>query len=171
MHATTRNNYKAPAIGVVAAIGMILSCSAESTAIVEDATSGSTDSQVQLCTNVDAFVDGIAKESDNGWTFQLVASMLVPPDKGVNEFTVAVQDMESQRSDLRVVITPTMPNHNHGTFPPTFEAISNDDGHYVIGPMDLFMSGRWEFLVQAFKTDEVVDGPLGEVTFAFCLQG
>ena len=148
-----------------------LSCANDDSEMASDASFTSPDSQNELCTNVDTYADGLSKESDNGWTFRFVQSAVTPPDKGSNTFTLEVEENGVKRSDLTVIAEPSMPHHDHGTFPPTFTATANDAGTYVLGPIDLFMSGRWEITFRAYEADPSTEAPASAVTFAFCLEG
>ena len=64
-----------------------------------------------------------------------------------------------------------MPLHGHGTVPTTFEASADETSQYKLGPMDLFMSGRWEMQIDAFEVDGESADAADTVVFAFCLEG
>lgn len=156
---------------LIACSWALFSCAdANTDATADSATSTQVDAG-ELCTDVDVYTDGLEKIANNGWTFRFTGSMVNPPDRGVNTFTIEVVDGDTTRSDLTVIATPRMPHHNHGTFPSTFSSTASESGFYELGPMDLFMSGRWEISIEAYDSSPETNAAISEVTVAFCLEG
>jgi hypothetical protein len=68
-----------------------------------------------------------------------------PPMKGVIDVVLRVSDAASGMpvDGLALAVVPWMPAHGHGTSVPTAVA-AEGDGYYLVKPVDLYMSGRWE---------------------------
>ena len=124
-----------------------------------------------LCADVDVYADGLEKTGPNGLVFRILRSDLNPPDRGLNTFYVELLLEGAKTSDYRLVAEPIMPLHGHGTVPTTFEASADETSQYKLGPMDLFMSGRWEMQIDAFEVDGESADAADAVVFAFCLEG
>jgi hypothetical protein len=112
----------------------------------------------------DTFTAGMVLQ---GTTFSvtLIDADPAPPDRGVNNWVLQITDDGTSVTSLDVQISPFMPEHGHGTSPLQFDAEVDGDT-FLVGPMDLFMSGLWEFTVtmdDGVSTDEVV--------WTFCVEG
>jgi hypothetical protein len=117
----------------------------------------------------DTYTAGMQKEGDSGtFTVVLVAADPAPPDKGDNVLTLQIlDDAGLPVDDATVVVAPFMPEHGHGTSPAEFDAPhTGSDGTYVSTPMDLFMGGLWDLVVQVTGSDNSTD----EATFTFCIE-
>ena len=65
-------------------------------------------------------------------------------DRGLNTWTVSLTDAhDSPITNGTIILTPTMPGHGHGTYPPNFESTNNGTANYQLGPFDLLMPGTW----------------------------
>jgi hypothetical protein len=71
-----------------------------------------------------------------------------PPDIGENTWVLDVEG-------AAISVTPTMPEHGHGTTPPTFEGVVVTEG-FEVGPMPLQMAGLWSFAVVVDEGDPLV---------------
>lgn len=116
---------------------------------------------------VDSWSAGMSKPGSAGlYQFAIVAADPAPPDKGNNSWTLAVTDAGGAPvTDATVIVTPFMPEHNHGTNPETV-ATTASDGQYLTEPFNLFMGGVWELTLSAA-------GSLGSdaAVFSFCIEG
>jgi hypothetical protein len=67
-----------------------------------------------------------------------------PAVQGVNDVIYRVTDQSGAPvDDLALQVVPWMPAHGHGTSVPT-TVTGKTDGYYLIKPVYLYMSGRWE---------------------------
>lgn len=116
----------------------------------------------------DTYSAGMMKMGDTVHVILLEASP-APPDVGNNTWTVRVTDMNDQAlDDATVVVSPFMPEHQHGTSPPDYAATAAPgEGEIEVGPFDLFMPGLWEMTVSVTTPDGVDD----EVVFRFNVEG
>ena len=147
------------------------SCSSASDEPIQEDSIGTTAEVGPLCSDVDLYADGLEKTGPNGLIFRILRSDLNPPDRGLNTFYVELLQEGRKTGEYRLVAEPIMPLHGHGTFPTTFEASADETSQYKLGPMDLFMSGRWEIQIDAFEIDGETADAADAVTFAFCLEG
>lgn len=100
---------------------------------------------------------------------RLTTANPAPPDRGNNTWQLEILNAadDTPITDATVVLEPAMPAHGHGTSPATFDATHSADGVYDVGPMDLFMPGRWAIDVDITLPDSTTD----MAQFAFCLEG
>ena len=115
----------------------------------------------------DTYVAGLAKVGEI-YTVSLIESQPIPKDTGLYTWVVELSDAGGDPViGATIVAEPTMPDHGHGTFPPTTEAIALETpGHYELTDMDLFMPGVWQ--VEIFiDVDDDSDG----VIYNFDLEG
>lgn len=85
---------------------------------------------------------------DLGGGVVVVSASPDPPDVGENTWVVSITGDE-------VVVSPLMPEHGHGTTPPSFTGEPVDTG-LQIGPMPLMMAGLWAFSLSVDGADPVV---------------
>lgn len=147
------------------------SCSSTSAETTREDSTDAAAAGGALCSDVDVYADGLEKTGPNGLVFRILRSDLNPPDRGVNTFYVELLQDGAKTDDYRLVAEPIMPLHGHGTFPTTFEASADETSQYELGPMDLFMSGRWEIQIDAVELDNEAADAVDTITFAFCLEG
>jgi hypothetical protein len=94
----------------------------------------------------DTYVAGLQKTGTN-LSVSLVDSMPSPPVKGTNAWTIEVKDMSGAPLDgATIVITPFMPDHNHGTSV-TPVVSPKGGGSYGIANLYLFMPGLWQVTI------------------------
>lgn len=117
--------------------------------------------------DVDVYADGLMKMGHNeNFHVMLMGADPAPPDVGDNVWTIRVMDTDDNPVDgAKVTVTPFMPAHGHGTSPADFTGTFTENGTYEVGPMDLFMPGKWETTVKVEGESEDM------VTFTFMLEG
>lgn len=119
-------------------------------------------------TSFDVYAPGMSKTGES-LTFTLVEAVPGPPvPTEDNTWTVRVTGANDAAVEgLEVVLTPFMPEHDHGTTPPDFEgAPAATAGEYSVGPFVLPMPGFWEFTLSADDGADVSD----EVVFRFDVE-
>lgn len=111
---------------------------------------------------------GMSVETDrSSYTVSLVSALPDPPDEGVNDWVLAIEDGSGPIQGASVIVEPWMPAHGHGVSPPTYiGAAGENPGEYVIPPFDLIMPGVWEFRINVNK-NMVSDN----AAFTFCAEG
>ncbi len=124
------------------------------------------------CDSAVAYADGLEVQTDSGrYVVRFVSASPSPPDVGQNEWTVEVLPFADELSDpvaeVSLVVTPWMPGHGHGVFPPDFETVTGDDGQGVVGPFPIIMPGFWEFRTSL----TLPDGTTENVVLSFCVEG
>jgi hypothetical protein len=119
-------------------------------------------------TDGDTYSAGMSKDGD-AVRVVLVSASPAPPDVGNNRWTLRVTDHDDQPlDDVTVLVSPFMPEHQHGTSPPDYEAASTGAaGEGEAGPFDLFMPGMWEIKV-GVSDDSGLDD---DVVFRFDIEG
>ncbi len=119
-------------------------------------------------TRAETFVAGMTKVgSQNEVTFKLMSSTPAPPARGDNTWEIDLVDQGGAPiTGAAMVVTPFMPDHNHGT---SIKAVVTEPtpGHYTIAPVNLWMPGFWQITVKATPTGGVADA----VVFNFCIPG
>lgn len=115
----------------------------------------------------DRYTPGLTKR-DGEVAVSLRAAVPAPPDRGQNRWTLAVTKAGKPLAGATVTIKPWMPEHGHGTTPPTFTAKETTPaGTYTVGPFDLFMPGVWRVTVRVDQGGK----RLASVDFLFCAEG
>jgi len=114
-------------------------------------------------TRDDDFVPGMVKPGER-WSFALVEAAPAPPDQGDNTWRLHIADGEAGVEGLSLIVTPFMPDHDHGT-PIAAVATEQSGGDYSVAPINLWLPGLWEVTVEAS------DGEAGDrAVFAFCIE-
>jgi len=120
----------------------------------------------------DVYVAGLEKEGIQGRVkIRILDADPAPPDLQVdidyNVWTIALVDMDDQVLEgASIVVTPSMPQHNHGTVPdPT--VIDEGEGIYTVSHINLFMPGVW--LIAFDITLE--SGETDTLEYNFCCEG
>jgi hypothetical protein len=137
-----------------------------------------TDDNLPSCdedTRDEAYVAGINKTGEGGYTIAIMEATPAPPAKGDNAWTVEIRDSAGAPvTGLTMDCDSFMPDHGHGT-PIIPAVIEVGDGVYTLDPVNLFMPGYWETTMTAVdkgatdSPDDDVD--LDSVTFKFCVEG
>jgi hypothetical protein len=119
-------------------------------------------------TRDDDFVVGLEKGGRDGLLmFRLMSSTPAPPGRGDNTWEIDIVDAGgAPRAGATVVVTPFMPDHQHGT---PIDAVVTESttivGRYTATPINLWMPGLWEVTI------ETTSVPLDRATYKFCIPG
>ena len=117
-------------------------------------------------TRADMFSAGMMKVGSQGkLTFKLMSSTPAPPSRGDNTWQVDIVDGGGAAvTGAAVVVTPFMPDHNHGT---GIKAVVTEPsaGHYQVTPVNLWMPGLWQVTVRATPSGGTADAAV----FSFCI--
>jgi len=120
----------------------------------------------------DTYVAGLAKTSEGGkFDVTLLDSVLAPPDRGENTFTLKVRENASgtMMAPDAIEVRPWMPQHGHGSTPPSFVPVAGTEANSsVVGPINFFMPGLWELRVLVTPAG---DQPAERTVFSFCVEG
>jgi hypothetical protein len=116
-------------------------------------------------TRDDTYVAGITKAGQNGkLNFKIVEALPAPPARGDNIWTLELTSITAAPvSGAAMIVTPFMPDHQHGT--PTTVVIEPmpSAGQYKLSPVNMWMPGLWQTTIQ-------VDGQdADKAVFAFCI--
>lgn len=145
----------------LAAVSQVAACSGghEGHADAGDAVNCATE------TRDDEFVVGLQKTGTAGaLDFQLMTASPAPPARGDNTWVVQVSQMVngvvgSPVSGASIIVTPFMPDHEHGTPIQAEVTPMATAGQYELSPINLWMPGLWETtlsVTSASGTDKVV---------------
>ncbi len=113
------------------------------------------------------FMAGVSQATAGGaFTITITGAEPMMPMHGENTWQLTVADAEGAAVEgATVVITPDMPDHNHGTDPATFTATAGDEaGAYSVGPITLQMPGVWRFTVEVTPAE----GEPDSAVLTFC---
>jgi hypothetical protein len=99
-------------------------------------------------------------------TATFVSADPAPPARGDNSWVLSFVDSGGAPLDgLEIAVTPTMPDHGHGTPVAAVVAPTGDAGQYGVAPVNLFMVGYWEI------TFEITQGDMQDsLVFGFCVE-
>lgn len=115
----------------------------------------------------DEFVVGIEKAGQNGkLMFKLLEATPAPPARGDNTWILQLtsQGAAAPVTGAAMVVTPFMPDHNHGTpIQVTIEPMPTD-GQYKLTPVNLWMPGVWATTIEAQAGQDV-----DKAVFTFCI--
>lgn len=114
------------------------------------------------------FQPGITASTDRGsFEVSLVEATPDPPDVGLNDWVLYVENGSGPVLGASVIVEPWMPAHGHGVSPPTYIGQAGEaPGEYIVPAFDLVMPGVWEFKVNV-NQNMVSDN----ATFTFCAEG
>ena len=102
----------------------------------------------------------------NWYTGRAPTRSPAPPVRGDNSWTVKVTTPSGGAvSGATLEAVPFMPEHGHGT---SVEAVAtaNDEGSFMVTPLDFFMPGLWRVTLTA-KAGALTD----TASFFFCVPG
>ena len=120
----------------------------------------------------DTYTSGLEKLGSDGLVkVRILQADPAPPDLQVdvdyNVWSIELVDMNDQTAEgAAIVVTPSMPQHDHGTVPDPM-VIEEGQGIYTISHINLFMPGVWEILFEI----TLQDGTSDTLTFQFCCEG
>jgi hypothetical protein len=113
----------------------------------------------------DEFVVGIEKAGMAGkLTFKLLEATPAPPARGDNTWVLQLSSAATPVTGAAMIVTPFMPDHQHGTPTPVVIEPMTEPGKYKLSPVNMWMPGLWQTTIEAqvgTDTDKAV--------FAFCI--
>lgn len=99
-------------------------------------------------------------------TASFISADPAPPARDDNTWVLNFSDSNGAPLDgLEIEVTPTMPDHGHGTPAVAEVTATGVAGEYRITPVNLFMAGYWEIALDLTLGDEQ-----DSVTFGFCVE-
>lgn len=141
----------------VALVVIAAACGGEETGDDEDVVN------CEIETRDDDFVVGIAK-SGQQMTFTLLSATPAPPKRGDNAWTLQLTNAAGPVTGATIVVSPFMPDHQHGTPIEVKVTPLPDAGQYELSPINMWMPALWETTVQA-----TANGTTDRVIFKFCV--
>jgi YtkA-like len=124
---------------------------------------GESDCEVEI--RDDDFSVGLSKAGTLA-TATFVSADPAPPIRGDNTWVLRFDDSDGAPLDgLEIEVTPTMPDHGHGTPVVAVVTPTGDAGEYSVTPVNMFMAGYWEIAFD-LKWGEQQDS----LTFGFCVE-
>jgi YtkA-like len=115
----------------------------------------------------DEFVVGLSKSGQGGkLTFKLLEATPAPPARGDNTWILQLtsQGAAAPITGAAMIVTPFMPDHQHGTAITVGIEAMPEAGQYKLSPVNMWMPGLWQTTIEAqagADTDKAV--------FAFCI--
>jgi hypothetical protein len=96
--------------------------------------------------DADTYVAGLERQGEDGaLTVRLMDALPAPPERGDNEWVLAVYAADVPMDGCEIEVDPRMRAHNnHGT--PIVAKVSpvpDAAGHYRASPVNMFMPGLW----------------------------
>jgi hypothetical protein len=117
-------------------------------------------------TRADTYMLGLTKAGEQVQV-KFVDAMPAPPARFDNTWTVELLDMaDAPMDDMAIVVTPFMPDHQHGTTVVANVEPGDAPGQYVLEPVNLHMAGLWDVTLDITLPDTTTDS----VTFSFCVD-
>lgn len=114
-------------------------------------------------TRDDDFVVGISKVGTAGVQFKLLEATPAPPARGDNVWVLELTKAGTPVNGAAMIVTPFMPDHQHGTPTDVLIEPMSGPGQYKLAPVNMWMPGLWETTIQ-------VDGPdADKAIFRFCI--
>ena len=89
-------------------------------------------------------VPGAVYTGGGGWTVTIVMTNPSPPARFENWWAVTIDDPDGAPmvDAANLEVTAFMPEHGHGT--PVVPGVTSEPDGLVVGPLELWMPGRWE---------------------------
>lgn len=117
----------------------------------------------------DDYVQGLERLGKNGAIdFKLMSADPAPPARPDNIWVIQINAMTGGMvgapvTGASIVVTPFMPDHQHGTAIKAQVEAMPDAGQYKLSPINLWMPGYWE-------TTLTVSGSVSDsVVYKFCI--
>jgi len=121
-------------------------------------------------TRDDDFVVGLEKQGNAGTLdFKLLTADPAPPARNDNTWTVQINSMAAgvvgnPVAGATMIVTPFMPDHQHGTpIEVKIEALATA-GQYKLSPVNMWMPGLWETTITA-----TANGSTDAAVYRFCI--
>jgi YtkA-like len=118
----------------------------------------------------DIYTVGLERSGAGGaLDFKLMTATPSPPAFNDNTWVIQINTMTSgvvgnPATGASLIVTPFMPDHQHGTLKVNVEAMP-DPGQYKLTPINMWMPGLWETTIEA-QAGAVSD----RVVYKFCIQ-
>ncbi|NVB40415.1 FixH family protein [Pseudenhygromyxa sp. WMMC2535] len=97
-----------------------------------------------------------------------VSAAPAPPAMGDNTWVLNFTDADGLVLDeLGITVTPTMPDHGHGSSVAPVVSATGNPGEYSVASLDLYMEGYWEV---AFALELAEGGAQDSLSFGFCVE-
>jgi len=119
----------------------------------------------------ETFVVGLEHVGRGGaLDFKLMSALPAPPGFNDNTWVVQINAMSggivgAPATDASLVVTPFMPDHQHGTAIRAKVEAMPEPGQYKLTPINMWMPGLWEITITA-QVGTVSDS----VVYKFCIQ-
>jgi hypothetical protein len=99
------------------------------------------DADAQECA---AVAPGSTYAGNQGWSLTIVTTDPAPPARFTNRWTVTIADPDGRPmiDPAALAVSAFMPEHGHGS--PTTPVVTADADGLDVGPLELWMPGRWE---------------------------
>jgi hypothetical protein len=116
----------------------------------------------------DVFTQGITKAGfGNRLQVRLVTAQPGPPIKGVNTWTVEVDDMLGvAQPGAMIKVSTFMPDHQHSSPVAAVVTARPTTGQYQVDPLYFFMAGLWQITLDVTTSAGVNDAAM----FSFCVE-
>jgi len=114
-------------------------------------------------TRADAFVVNVdATGASAKMDFKLISATPATPMRNENAWVIQVNAMQAAvigapLAALDIIVTPYMPDHQHGNGIPVTVTAMPDAGQYKFDPLFLGMPGYWEITIDATASDSSED--------------
>ncbi|HLL25170.1 MAG TPA: FixH family protein [Kofleriaceae bacterium] len=115
----------------------------------------------------DEFLVGIEKVGKSGkLTFKLLEATPAPPARGDNTWVLQLtsQGAAAPVTGAAMIVTPFMPDHQHGTPSQVVIEPMPSAGTYKLAPVNMWMPGLWQTTIQA-----EANGVSDSAVFSFCI--
>lgn len=118
----------------------------------------------------DSYVVGLERPGVGGaLDFKLMSATPAPPGFNDNTWIIQINTMSAgvvgaPATGASLIVTPFMPDHQHGTLKVNVEAMP-DAGQYKLTPINMWMPGYWETTI-----DVQVGSVRDRVVYGFCIQ-
>jgi hypothetical protein len=118
-------------------------------------------------TRDDDFVAGIEKAGNmSAMKFALMTADPAPPARGDNTWDLRLTDTGGTAiAGAQLLVTPFMPDHQHGSPLAVKVEAQTTPGHYKLSPVNMWMPGLWEITIEAQTTTASTD----KTVFRFCI--
>lgn len=117
--------------------------------------------------DADTYVAGLERQGEDGaLTVRLMDALPAPPERGDNDWVLAVYAADVPMDGCDIDVQPRMPAHGHGTpVEAAVDPMADAPGHYSVAPVNMFMPGLWEVTL-GLTCGETVD----VVTYRFWIE-
>jgi hypothetical protein len=114
-------------------------------------------------TRSEEYFAGISKVGANGVQFKILDALPAPPARGDNVWTLELTKAGAPINGAAMVVTPFMPDHQHGAATDVTIEPMPTAGQYKLTPVNMWMPGMWETTIQVEGQDA------DKAVFKFCI--